>query len=58
MTDGAAPKGDWAPALSKALISDWCFDCRGGTTVIEAETSEGKKITVYLKLEAINGESN
>lgn len=50
MTKSAAPKGGWAPVLSKGLIADWCLDCRGGSTVIKAKTAEGKPITIIIKI--------
>lgn len=58
MTKGEAPKGGWAPVLSKGLMNDWCLECKGGTTVINAKTGEGKSITIYLKLESIKGETD
>lgn len=58
ITKGEAPKGGWAPVLSKGLIKDWCLDCKGGTTKINAKTSEGKSITIYLKLDSIKGETD
>lgn len=45
-----APSTSWGHVLGKGLRHDWCTTCRGGTTVLTAKTTEGRTVTVVIKI--------
>lgn len=50
LAKGAAPSTGWKHVLRKGLRHDWCIDCRGGTTVLNAKTIEGRTTTIVIKI--------
>lgn len=44
------PTTSWGHVLVKGLLHDWCNDCRGGTTVLKARTTDGSTTTIVIKI--------